>query len=78
MAKTPKMTRQKNYCREELAPSKSFDKRSFRTKRLERGRLLVVGCPVGEWRPRLKRCDVGVRAQALLRPIQDAKCARVR
>lgn len=67
-----------NTCRERLAPPGQFDRRSFRMKRLKGGRMLAVGCPRGHYHPRwrgLKKCDVGLRAQSLVRPLSNPKCA---
>lgn len=50
------------------SPSK-FDPRSFRTISTgRRGRKVVIGCPKGRWSAMTRRCSVGTRAQALLRP----------
>lgn len=56
-----------NWCRERLLPSKKFDPRSFRVKRLSANKMLVIGCPIGKWQPRKKHCSVGTKAQAILR-----------
>lgn len=77
MPKT-KMTCQKSFCRERLAPKEKFDARSFRSKRLPGGKLLVFGCPVGKYKPRKEECSVGTRAQAILRPLTDKKCGACR
>lgn len=67
-AKKNKVTCSANFCREQLAPVSKFDRRSFRTKVLPRGRRLVLGCPVGKWQPRKARCTIPMQAQAMLRP----------
>jgi hypothetical protein len=65
-----------NTCRERLAPPARFESRSFRMKRLKGGRMLVVGCPRGHYHPkrRGKKCDVGLLAQSLVRPLKNPKC----
>ena len=47
-------------------PKSTFDPRSFRT--LVRGNTrILVGCPKGEWQPRLERCRVGMRAYEVIK-----------
>lgn len=54
---------------EQLAPPEAFDPRSFRTV-IPPGRpdvRVTVGCPVGAWDARRRRCRVGMRPQRILR-----------
>ncbi len=60
----------KNFYHCKIAPKTKFDKRSFRTKKLTKGRRLVIGCPKGKWSPKKSRCKVGTRAQKLLIPVK--------
>ncbi len=54
------------------APLASFDRRSLRT--LIRGSTrILIGCPKGQWMPRVKRCKVGTRAYETVTP---GKCRR--
>lgn len=67
-----------NYCRERAKPPSAFDKRSFRTISIgQRGKKLVVACPVGHWHPRRRgksKCDVGMQRQTTLHPIASSVC----
>jgi hypothetical protein len=56
-----------SFCEREIAPKESFAKRSFRWKR-SGGAWLLIGCPVGQWAPRAKRCKVGTRVHSILSP----------
>lgn len=54
---------------ERLAPPEAFDPRSFRTV-VPPGRpdiRITVGCPVGAWDARRRRCRVGMQPQRILR-----------
>lgn len=74
-AKTKTKTRcQVNFCRETLNPPGGYDRRSFRMKKLAKGKSVLVACPVGKWDQKKKRCRVGTRTHAILRPIEDPKC----
>jgi len=50
-----------------LASARAFDPRSFRTVTPAPGVRVTVGCPVGAWDARRRRCRVGTRAQRVLR-----------
>lgn len=63
------------YCRERQAPPSHFDKRSLRTVKQGKARI-VIGCPKGKWDQKAKRCRVGTRAQTILRPMNNPKCGR--
>jgi hypothetical protein len=64
----------KNYVVKEMMPDwkRKIDPRSIRTKTIwtKKGgkRLLRIGCPKGQWMPRVKRCKVGTRAISMLTP----------
>lgn len=45
-----------------------FDRRSFRTKKLPGGKLLLIACPKGKWAPRKQRCKVGMQRVSIRRP----------
>lgn len=63
----------KNYVRKRILPPEHFAPGSFRLKTLPRGQKLVIGCPVGKWNKKSKRCLVGTMAQALLIPKNKKK-----
>jgi len=52
-----------------LKPKAFFDRRSFRLKSSGASHLLV-GCPVGQYQPKKKRCKVGLRTHAILTPVK--------
>jgi hypothetical protein len=65
-----------SYCRERQLDPNLFDPKSFRTIQRGRGKhsvRLVLGCPKGHWDG--TRCDVGMRAQTVLRPLTNPKCS---
>lgn len=65
---------QKNFCRETLPVKGGFDRRSFRMKKISKGKRILVACPVGKWNAKAQRCKVGMKLHAILRPIGDPKC----
>ena len=65
-----KITVKGNFIRERVASPKDFDKRSFRTEKREKHRI-VIACPKGHWHANRKegeQCGVGTRAQVVLHP----------
>ncbi len=64
------------FLRERIAAPATFDPRSFRTVELPEGRRGVFGCPRGQWDAREGRCKVGVRLQAMLRPVRNPRRGR--
>jgi len=62
----PKIRMTKNFVRVQIMPKSRCAAGSFRTKKLPKGRRLVVCCPKGSWTGR--RCKVGTRGQVLLKP----------
>lgn len=61
------------YCRARKASPAKFAKRSLRTTK--RGKVrIVIGCPKGKWDKRKKRCKVGTRVQTILYPLGSPKC----
>jgi len=55
----------RNFIRERQFPPSRCDRRSFRT--IKRGKVkIVICCPKGQWRR--GRCKVGTRAQSILKP----------
>jgi hypothetical protein len=64
----------KNYIVKEMMPDwkRKIDPRSIRTKTIwtKKGgkRLLRIGCPKGQWMPRIQRCKVGTKAISMLTP----------
>jgi hypothetical protein len=65
----------KSKCERKVEPKASFDPRSFRWVHKGRGYVLV-GCPVGQWAPRNKRCKVGLRAHAVVTAAKRGRCKR--
>lgn len=55
------------FAHQRTVPPGRFDRRSFRTVRSGRHRV-VVGCPKGKWDAGRRRCRVGMRAQSILHP----------
>jgi len=73
MARKPAFRIPKSKCREVVEPKSSFDRRSFRWVKSGKGRILI-GCPVGEWMPRSKRCRVGTRAHEVVMASRGKRC----
>lgn len=59
------------YARERVAALGKFAKGSLRTAVRGKHRI-VVGCPVGKYSRKAKRCRVGTRAQSILHPMSEA------
>ena len=59
----------KNYFHCVINSKTMFDKRSFRAKKVGRGRIIILGCPKNRWNQKTKRCRVSTKIQKLLRPI---------
>jgi hypothetical protein len=59
------------FCEKTLARASEFDRRSLRW--MQSGPAwLLVGCTKGEYRPRAKRCKVGLHAYKILKPTRGA------
>jgi len=58
----------KGFKRKALMPKGRCAPDSFRTKKLTKGRRLVVCCVRGKWDAKKQRCKVGTQGQALLTP----------
>jgi hypothetical protein len=63
----------KSKCEKKVAPTKAFDPKSFRWVKSGKG-FVMVGCPKGQWAPRLKRCKVGLRAHAVVTASKGGRC----
>lgn len=64
------------YCRERLEEPEMFHKKSLRTIRSGKHKV-IIGCPKG--RDFVGgRCKGGTRAQAILHPLSEGKCKRRR
>jgi len=65
----PPYSKKAKYIHKVIKNKDEFDSRSFRTIPLGKsGKKAVVGCPVGQWQPRKKRCKVGMKIQKKLIP----------
>ena len=59
-----------NYWRCRQAPPSKFAKNSLRTISTKTGVKLIIGCPVGKYDAKKKRCKVGTKLQSKLYPIK--------
>lgn len=55
------------HCRKK-APG-AFDKMSFRTKRISKKTMIVIGCPKGKWNNARKRCRVSMKIQKTMKRV---------
>jgi len=70
----PPYSKKAKYTHKKVEDKENFDPRSFRTIPLGKsGKKAVVGCPVGQWQPRKKRCKVGMKIQKKLIPRKGRK-----
>lgn len=65
---TCKVVKNFKHCR--VAPKEFFDKRSFRVKNVDpkRNIKITIGCPIGKFNDKRKRCNVGTRTQKIMYP----------
>lgn len=65
---TCKVVRNFKHC--QVVPKEFFDKRSFRVKNVDPDRniKITIGCPLGKFNPKKKRCNVGTRTQKIMYP----------
>lgn len=57
----------KNWKRMRKISPKRFDKRSFRTKLINKNTEIITGCLKGHWHPSRKKgkqCDIGLKLQS--------------
>lgn len=72
MKTNPRKKSRSRYKHKRIKSSRAFDARSIRT--ISRGgKKIRVGCPVGKYSQKKKRCKVGMRAQAILTPKKNPK-----
>lgn len=55
------------YIRERIRKPSTFDKKSMRTKKQGKHRL-IIGCPKGLYDKKRKICLIGTRTQSILHP----------
>jgi len=63
------MPKKVSYCERLLNAKRSFDKRSFRWKLINKRTRILVGCPIGKWQPRKQHCKVGMKGYKLLKAV---------
>ncbi|MEM5810223.1 MAG: hypothetical protein QW156_05025 [Candidatus Aenigmatarchaeota archaeon] len=68
------MPREPQYCREEVADPRLFDKRSFRTVSPRKDVRIIIACLKGQWDEKRQRCKVGTRTVSILRKVGTPKC----
>ena len=61
------------FCERTPLPKARFDPRSFRYKQ-SGSAWILVGCPKGHYRPKRRRCDVGLRAHKILARAPRGAC----
>lgn len=62
------------YCRERQIDPREFDRRSFRTITLGKGKKGVIGCIEGQYKG--GKCGVGTKLQTILHPVGSKGCPK--
>jgi len=57
----------KSECRKRMEDPKKFDKRSFRSKKINKNTRIIVACPKGEYDSKNKKCRVGLQIQSFIK-----------
>ena len=68
----PGIEKRGKYCHKRIKNPKYFDKRSFRTKNLNKTTKIVIGCKKGHYKRGI--CKIGTETQKVLKIAKRNKC----